>query len=199
MLVAVDDFAVYLETTFTSAQEAKAEILLPNVQGVVQRYCNLVQLEQIEDDEITLKGSYSAAFTLPRGPVTAVSEVTVDATVVTDYDLVGDVLIRTGMDDQVSELRRPRGIHWAGPDIVLGVTYTHGFATGSTPAEVLAVIYDLAAGAWANPTSLRSHSQTIDGYSDSVTYIGGRSTGLTADHKESLAAFHRSNRSADIG
>lgn len=197
MLIDAEDFAIYMGVTFTSAEETRAELLLTNVQGVVQRYCNLVQLEEIEDDEIVLRGSYSAAIILPRGPVTAVSEVTVDAAVVTDYDVVGDTIIRTGMDDQVSELRRPRGIHWGGSDIVLGVTYTHGFAT--PPAEVLSVIYDLAAGAWANPTSVRSHSQTIDGYSDSKTYIGGRAASLTDDHKATLSDYHRSTRSADIG
>lgn len=199
MLVEAEDLATYLGETFTTAFEARAELILPNAQGAVQRYCNLSWLEEIEADEITMKGSYSATILLPRGPVSEVSEVTVDGSVVSDYDVVLDKLVRTGMDDAVSELRRPRGIHWGGSEVVLGITYTHGLS--DAPAEVLSVIYDLAAGMWANPTSVVSHSQTIDGYSDSKTYAHNaqRSVSLTDDHKATLRDFHRASGSADIG
>ena len=159
MLITADDLADYLGETNTDAFETKANIIIPAAQGSVQRYCNLVQLEEIEDDVITMAGSYSAAITLPRGPVSSVSAITIDGFAVSDWDLVEDTLIRTGMDDQISSINRPRGLHWGGPDVIVAVTYTHGLST--PPPEVLGVIYDIATRAWANPVGVRS--QSIEG------------------------------------
>lgn len=193
LLITGLEIETHLGATFTVVDEQRAEQLAAAVGGVIQAYCNRVQLTQVVDDEITLKGSYSYRLDLPLGPVTSVSSVTVDGYATTAYDLVKDTLVRSGFDDQ-PPFRYPSVPHWGGPDVEVAVTYTHGLT--SVPERVRAVAFDLAARVYANPTSVRS--QSIDGYS--VTYAGALSgssaLSLTDEQMRTLRPWHISNRSA---
>lgn len=156
--------------------------------GVIAGWCNLVALEQIEDDEIVMPGAYGPVLHLPGGPVASVSEVSVDGTTVSDYWLVKDDLRRGragGVD--VPPLRLAGS--WVGPDVEVAITYTHGFAT--VPADIQAVAIAMTARAWANPAGARQ--QTIDGYS--VTWQNGI---LTPEDKLALRKYHRSAHAADV-
>lgn len=187
-LITTDEASTFLQLTDPDLDRLGQAIT--RVSSRVQRYCNRVSLTQVEDDEITMAGSYSYELPLPKGPVTEVSAVTVDGSSVSDWDLVKDKLIRSSLDD-ASPFVTPTTPHWGGPHVVVAVTYTHGFAT--VPDEVKDVCFDLLAMAWHNPTGVRS--QAIDGYS--VTFGGTR--GSDVDPLTRLAGWHRSSGSVRLG
>jgi hypothetical protein len=159
----------------------------------VQRYCNRVGLVRVDDDQITLRGSYGPELALPLGPVHEVTAVAVEGQAVDGWELVKDILLRTGQDDIDYPLGHPfrRVGHWGGNDVEVAVTYSHGDAA---PDEAKGVCLDLAARVWSNPSGARSFS--IDGYS--AAWSTGSTSGLTDDDKATLAAWHRSSATADI-
>ena len=114
-LITAADLERHLGATFTADQELRAAQIVTRVSGRIQRYCNRVQLTQVTDDELTLRGSYSYELALPGGPVTSVASVTVDGTAVTTYDLVGDSLVRTSIEN-TAPFRVPTVPHWGGTD-----------------------------------------------------------------------------------
>lgn len=186
MLVTFEQLEAKLRKSLDPIQ-AEQEIDLAS--GVVAEWCNLVSLELLEDDEITLPGVYGNVLPLPGGPVVSVSAVTVDTTAVSDYWLVKNSLHRG---------RNIGGVHtpmlgdfetWGGPEVEVAVTYTHGLA--AVPMGVQAVVLDMAARAWSNPSGARQ--QSIDGYA--VTWPNGL---LTPQNKDALRRYHRTSRTADI-
>lgn len=187
-LITYDEACTFLQVTSPDIDRLLQAIT--RVSSRVQRYCNLVSLTEIEDDEITLVGSYSYELKLPKGPVSEVSEVTVDGSSVSDWDLVKDTLVRSSIDD-ASPFLTPTTPHWGGPHVEVAVTYTHGFAT--VPDEAKDVCFDLLAMIWHNPAGVRS--QAIDGYS--VTFGGAR--GSDVDPLARLSGWHRSSGSARTG
>jgi hypothetical protein len=194
-LIEPDELATYLGVTI---DEDQAELIIANAGGILQRFCDKVQLEQVVDDEITLRGSYSYELRLPRGPVSEVSEVAVNGVTVDDWRLVKDRLIRTGID--TGPFTRPTTPHWGGPDVEISVIYTHGLETA--PADVRAVCFDLCARARENPTGVRSRQSSIDGYERAVVYAGDGSDistamALNAAQKAALADYHTSSYSVD--
>lgn len=188
MFIGVSDLEVELGVTFSVDEMARANSLITRISGRIQRYCNLVGLAQIEDDEIVLQGTYSASLRLPKPPVQSVSAVTVDGVAVSDYELAKNTLIRTrGASVQQSNLPPlPAVGHWGGPDVEVGVTYTHGLT--ETPPEIVDACTSLAIRAWSNPTAARS--LTIDGYSAAWS---DNSIALPSDVREDLKGWHRSS------
>lgn len=192
MLVTTDELATLLGVTFTPEQEARATQIITTAGGRVQRYCNLVGLERIENHTITMPGSYGPELTLPRPPIVSVSEVLVDGQAVDGWTVVADTLVRTGQADADYPLARPfRHLgHWGGTSVEVQVTYTHGLA--EVPPDAKAVCLDLCARVWSNPAGARSFS--IDGYS--AAWGVGATSGLTDDDRDTLKAWHRSSRTA---
>lgn len=187
MIVTVTQLENRLRKTLDSGQ-ATQELTL--AQAVVADHCNLVTLEQVEDDEVTLHGVYGPVLRIPGGPVESVSEVTIDGAAVSNYWLVKDDLWR-GRNVDGLEVPLPGDLTtWVGPSVEVVVTCTHGFATGECPAAIQAVILGMAARTWSNPAGTRQ--QTIDGYS--ATWANGV---LTSEDERALRRYHRSAYSAD--
>lgn len=194
MLVTEAELAVHLGmTTFTPEETARATQIITHASGVVQRYCNLVGLVQVPNDEITLRGVYGPELVLPRPPVESVASVEIDGVAVSDWELVKGRLVRTGPTDVGYPLEVPYRVHghWGGTSVEVAVTYTHGLAV--VPDEAASVCLDLSARRWSNPTGARSFS--IDGYSASW---GSGANGLTDDEKAALSTWHRSAHTADL-
>lgn len=187
MIVTVAQLESRLRKTLDDNQ-ATQELTL--AQGVVADYCNLVTLEQVEDDEVTLHGVYGPVLRLPGGPVSDVSEVTIDGAAVSNYWLVKDDLWRGRNVDGIETPLPGDLTTWVGPSVEVVVTHTHGFAAGACPAGIQAVILGMAARTWSNPAGTRQ--QTIDGYS--VTWPNGV---LTPEDERALRKYHRHAYSAD--
>lgn len=187
-LATVEEFASYLETTFTTEQETRAALLLDLAGGLVEGWCNKVSFAVITDDEVDLTGTWSSVIELPGQPVDSVAAVEIDGVAVTDYTLVRGSLHR-GETDGWNPYNKSRMGHWGGPDALVHIVYTHGFT--EVPWDAKAVTLEVAARAHVNPSGVRSES--IDGYS--VTFAGGgRSSSvvvLTDDDKRSLGRYRR--------
>lgn len=170
LLASAADLATQLRTTFTVTQTAQAEALLTSVSDLVAAWCNRVSFDEVEDDDVVLTGTWQTELVLPLGPITDVTAVEVDGTVVatTDYELVGDVLHRSA--------------GWGGRDVSVSVTYTHGFA--EVPGDVRAVVLDRATRRWPNPEQMRA--KNLDGVA--LTYLVD-SGGLTDAERRSLRHY----------
>lgn len=191
-LITADELAEALGVTFTATDTARANSLITRISGRLQRYCNLVGLTEVTDDEITLPGVYGTDLILPKPPVSSVSSVSVDGTTVTDFELVKNRLVRTYRPNADYPLGHPFRLinHWGGPDVEVAVTYTHGLST--VPDAVKDAAMEMATKAWGNPSAALSLS--IDGYSARWSDGGP----LTKDIKGDLKTWHRSNGSVDV-
>lgn len=194
MLITTDQLEIRLGVSFTDTQLIQAEQAIEMESAVIAAYCNLVSLVRVEDDEISLRGSYSYELALPMGPVVDVTSVTVDGFPAVDFDVVRDVLIRTDISpEQYVPFRHPQTPHWGGTDALVEIVYTHGFA--SVPVAAQNACLANAARSMGNPSGVRRTS--IDNYEvDWGTDPGG---GLSAGQMQALKRFHRSSRSANTG
>lgn len=187
-LATTEEFASYLETTFTAEQETRAALLLNLAGGLVEGWCNKVSFAVVPDDEIDLTGTWSSVLELPGQPVDSVASVEIDGIEVTDYTLVRGSLHR-GETGGWNPYNKSRLGHWGGPAALVQVTYTHGF--DEVPWDAKAVCLSMAARSFDNPAGVRSES--IDGYS--VTFgVGGSGSSLvvlTDDDKRALARYRK--------
>ncbi len=146
--------AVELETllgvSFDSDDEVRADLLLDLVEAEVQGVVHY-GLTEVADDVVELEGNWTGALQLPRGPVSAVSAVEVDGTVVTDWTLVGDRLLRRRATDASTSG------WWAGPDVAVEVTYSHGYPSSHWRVQAARpVVLRAAIRAWSNPEMRQS-------------------------------------------
>lgn len=131
----VDDLAVLLGETFDATRSAQAELALEMASTAIRAWTRQT-IDLVEDDTIVFAGVWDTDLTLPERPVIEVTEVTVDGTAVTDWELVG------------WSLRREWG-GWGGPAVLISVTYTHGYE--SVPAWARSVCLQAAARFVINP------------------------------------------------
>lgn len=138
------DLASLLDLTFDVDDNTRATLLIELVQSEAQGNCHY-GFEQTTDT-VELPGTWDSELLLPQGPVDSVSAVTIDGDDVTDYKLVGDLLVRRRDTEEVTYG------WWAGPHVVVAVTYTHGYTSTHRRAQTArAVVLRAAARAWANP------------------------------------------------
>lgn len=131
----VDDLAVLLGETFDATRTAQGELALELASTAIRAWTGQI-IDLVEDDTIVVDGVWDADLVLPQRPVIEVTELNVDGTADTDWELVG------------SSLRRTTG-GWGGPAVSVEVTYTHG--NESVPAAVRSVCLQAAARFMINP------------------------------------------------
>lgn len=109
----------------------------------------------------SVDGTANYRIYLPRSPVTAVSEVRINGTVITDYTVVGNVLYRLiGL-----------GFQWAFPPDVIEVDYTYGETV--VPDLVKGVVLETAGAIYSSP-DITIAAEQIDDYSvKNATNAGG--------------------------
>lgn len=141
------DLSDYLGTGFeTAPQTLQAELALRIATSVVQSRTG--QNFLAGSSTVTVGAPRGPWLSLPQRPVTAVAEVSINGTQVTDYTAVGSRLFRY-QGWAVSYFAAP----------VVTVTYSHG---GTVPDLVLGAVLAVAADIYENPTGLSSES--IDDY-----------------------------------
>ena len=156
----LEDLADLIGTTTVPPE--RAQLILDMATAAVINAAE-VPIVQVVDDEAVLDGNGSDRILLPNWPVTAVTAVTVDGTVL-DPDL--------WRWSRHGELRRPGG-RWPSLPRAVTVTYTHGYPPDQIPAELAAVVLQVAARTVSNPQRLNSFGdgQVTAGY-------GGGGTGV---------------------
>lgn len=159
MLVTTDQFDIFLNRIDDPLDPDVSASRIRVASGLIGGFCNRVSFERIEDDEITVPGTFDARLELPGAPVEDVTAVTIDGVATSAWNLVGNALVRDG---STLDVPRPhRG--WGGPGVSVGVTLTHGYPEGEAPEDVQGSCLLIAAMIHANPTLARQLS--IDGYS----------------------------------
>lgn len=155
---------------------ARLQALLGMASSIMRAYCDQT-LSAVDDDEITLYPTASTFLSLPERPVTAVSQVLVNAVPVTAYYVVPRG-IRSG------SVASPGSTWTSGAT----VTYSHGYAETDPEFGVFrAVCIDVAARAFTH--NVNSTSVALGGVLESAGYVP--EVFLTQGEKETLRQFRR--------
>lgn len=164
-----DDLSDYLGEELTGSRLVQAQVLLELATARIQSYVRQ-HIELVENDAMTLPGTYDWDLELPQRPVVEVSAITIDGQAVPSdsYRLSGSTLVRAG--------------GWGGPAAVVGITYSHGY--DPIPGDVKAVCLQLAVETLDNPQGVRQEG--IGSYT--VTYGNG---GATSEVLETLCRYRR--------
>ena len=170
---------------------SRATVVLDAATGAIQGWTRQT-ISEVAGDAVELRGTWKPVLELPERPVTAVTSVSVDGvaqTVDDDYVVVRNELRRPeGWDSQLRfSVFGPEG--WGGPDVVVAVTYTHGFAT--VPDDVKGVCLQLAGRMYLNPEA--AAMKVIDGH---TFQYGLDFLALTDGEKATLRKYRRTSRAA---
>lgn len=181
-----DELLVFLgrEDPWSDAELAQVEQLLDLVTAEIQAEIG----QTIEDGTTTvsLAGSWSRDLELPERPITAVTSVSLNGSVLPtgSWDWNGLRTIRYGVTfegttgDWIDVDVIPyhgatwfdSGLRWGGPTSVISVTYTHG---GTVPNDLKLITLRVAARSMASPSG-DIRSEALGAYS--VTYAAGTAT-----------------------
>lgn len=164
----------------TPVDSAAADLALASASAVIRRWTRQT-ITRVTGDVVQLRAADCDALVLPQRPVVSVSEVKVQALVLTDWVLSGDRLLRTG-----GWRHLPGTSSYPDPGIV-HVTYTHGW--DEIPDDVRAVCLDLASATLANPSMLRQEG--IDDYTRTFAAESLGLGGLSDSHKAMLGDYRR--------
>jgi len=192
-LATVDDLATYLGVDEIS-NEDQAELLLDIASSTIRDETGQ-QLTLVDDDEITMRGSWTRELWLPQRPVTDVASITIDGALiagtaykwtsegrVTWYPGLGGRAAFDGPDWQEAG-------HWGGDSVLVGVVYSHGYE--EIPANVKGICLELSKRAIRAPGSGEIASESLGAYS--VTYSRDAAQTLTTGEKHRLRAYKRKN------
>jgi len=164
----------------TTVPPERAQLILTMATSAVINAAE-VPIIQVVDDQAVVDGNGSDRLLLPNWPVTAVTDVTVDGTVL-DPD--------QWRWSRYGELRRTGG-RWPLLPRAVTVTYTHGYPPEEIPAELVSVVLQVAARTVSNPQRLNSFGdgQVTAGY-------GGGGTGVQVIelYASEVAMVHRALR-----
>lgn len=157
----LDDLNAVLGETI---DETRGELALDLASGAIRSWTRQT-LDLVEDDTLTVPGSWDTNLTLPERPVVDITSVTVDAEELEadSWRLDGDALYRLS--------------RWGGPDVTVEVVYTHGYEI--IPDDIRGFCLRLAARWLTNPQGLRTES--IGTYS---VGFGGDITGALVAESE---------------
>lgn len=177
------DLAELLGETFDATRTAQANAALELASATIQGWTRQT-IELVAGDTVTLRGTWDEELVLPQRPVVAVTAVSVDGTALTadDWRLWGSSLVRVGYGN------------WAGPDVAVAVTYSHGWAV--IPDVIRAVTMQIAVRLMANPGLVQAES--IGTYSVTYGSEAGGGGALTIDEQALLGPFRRRTATVPI-
>lgn len=177
LFATASELADRLGVSLSESEESRAKGLLELASSLIQQEAGQ-EIEQVEDDELTRRGTESARILLPERPVKSVSKVVLDGEEIEEEDewyVEGDELVR-----EVGG--------WGQPDEVLVITYTHGYEAVPDIAKVICL--EAVVRAWINPGSVLSEEYG----SERVAYSQGTPRGLLLseiERRDIRQAFRR--------
>jgi hypothetical protein len=186
-LATAAELRTYLDLEAGELTDARAELILAGVSGLVRDWCNQL-LTSVDDDVVHLSGKGATTLLLPETPVVAVTSVAEDP--------AGENTALAGPDDDspVYEwdddgiLTRIDGGVWRRRARWYVVTYDHGFADDSDELErIKQVVLRVAARAVVNPEGLTQEG--AEGYSASYGADTSRLASLSPADRADLARY----------
>lgn len=168
----------------------RAQLMLDLATAAIQRYARQT-FALVEDDTLTLRGSWGDTLWLPQRPVVAVTSITVDGILApaTTYTWTTDGKVTLDTDPSwIVNLAETNDGYWGGDDVLVVVVYDHG---QDVPDDVKGICLGVAARLIGNAASAGIVQETIGAYS--VTYDRAAQVALTDDEKTALTPFRRSS------
>ena len=212
-LAITDDVAAILGRALTAPEITYATRLLAMASGIVRRYTRQ-DLTLVTGDVITVPGTWGHTIMLPQRPVTAITSVVINGAnpAYASWKLIDDELsILTGsfQPDYGSSLwggtglwgpagsyigPQATGASWQGPQAVVTITYSHGYAT--IPDDIANEVAGMAALQMSSPVGI--DKEVVGGYQAvyAKSPVGGMS--LTAESKSVLNFYRKRNASVSI-
>lgn len=193
-LATVEELADYMGVE-SIANTDQADLLLAIASGVVRDEVGQY-FEQVVDDEFELRGTWQRELWLPQRPVTAVSELAVDGSLIeaSAYKATqeGRVTWYPGLGGGLA-LDAPEWVrrgHWGGPDVLVSGKYTHGYP--QIPDNVKGVVLEHAVRAIKHPDAGTVQSKTTGPYT--ITYsTAAAQGGLNSVQQRRLRKYKRKN------
>jgi len=177
-----------------TASADRVDRLLERAEAIVAGDMPGFTFGPVVDGEVTIDPDGDDLLVLPYYPVTGITSITVDGVAIAadgyTFDTLGNVRRRLGgviadADDSGLTYRWPdRGV-----DIV--VTYSYGVASASPPAEVTAVVAELAAGRIVNPSQVAQESLGDRSIAYGAVADGANSDGLSKSQRHRLRHWRR--------
>lgn len=179
-LATTEDLQARLGIEFTAAEHVRARELLELSSALIRREAGQ-HISLVEDDVLTIRGTDTQRLRLPERPVGDVTSVTLDGTVIDalGYYVSGDELVRFGWGS--TAFGSPL---FGYPSQELVITYTHGYAAGDIPGEVVAICLEAVVRVWVNPGAVVSESIGSVQTTYSVSAVPGLM--LTEDERQAL-------------
>lgn len=197
----LEDVATYLAVDESTLDADQVELLLDIASNAIRDEAGGQVIEQVTDDQIELRGVWAPDLWLPQFPVTAVDSIAVDGNelAATSYRFSSDgrVTRYPGAGINEAPLDGPDGTgpcHWGGPDLLVAVTYTHGYE--EIPPSVKGICLDLVKRAIRTPDAGAIIQETVASYS--VSYSREAASTLTKGERRRLRAYKRKNRSVTL-
>lgn len=195
-----EDVATYLGVDGATLEEDQVELLLDIASGAIRDEAGGQFIEEVADDAIELRGVWAPELWLPQFPVTAIESITVDGNLIpaTNYRFSrdGKVTWYPGYNPGPA-LDGPdwaTGTHWGGPDVLIAVTYTHGYE--EIPPSVKGICLELVKRAIRTPDAGAVIQETVASYS--VSYSREAAATLTKGERRRLRSYKRKNRSVTL-
>lgn len=197
-----------LEAVIGPLPDATAAMALRRASARVRRYTGQT-LTLVENDEVVIPGGARLLY-LPQKP--AVVDDQHPLTVIELFTMTNEEFpALEGRDYTRIGIELTRGQQWWEPTRLMGwprmrpqgiwadrvrLTYSHGYADGDLPDDILDIVLDLAAMNCSNPQGLRQES--IDDYSRTFAAetIGGAQ--LSDDQKEALEPYRVGGNSFSV-
>lgn len=195
------DVATYLGVEEATLDENQVDLLLEIATGAIRDECGGQVIEQVAGDAIEIRGVWAPELWLPQFPVTAIASIAIDGNEVDDtgwrFSRDGMVTRYPGAGIAAPPLDGPDWVgrsHWGGPDVLVAVTYTHGYA--QIPTSVKGICLDLVKRAIRAPDAGAVIQETVASYS--VSYSREAASTLTKGERRRLRAYKRKNRSVPL-
>ncbi|MFF1633969.1 hypothetical protein [Leifsonia sp. NPDC058248] len=214
-LAAPSDVGVLLGRDLSAAEEATALALLVSASAKARNYMRQ-DITAVADDVITLAGNWGPRIVLPQRPVTAVTSVTVNGTLLKPdayhWDRFGNVDVlsgaampdsSTGSTGKMSNLWGPAGSthmtyssgpSWSGPASAVVITYDHGFDT--VPAEIADEVAGMVAAQMSVPIGVMN--EQIGGYKVAYVRSPGGSMTVTEAAKDVFNRYRKRVASTSV-
>ena len=175
-----------------TASTDRVNRLIERAEGIVAGELPGFVFGAVVDAEVTIDPDGDDFLELPFYPVTGITSVTVNgaALAATDYtfDTLGFVRRRV---TSVADPSTDTGLTYRWPDrgVDIVVTYSYGVASATPPAEVVAVVAELAAGRIVNPS--QAAQESLGDRSISFGSGGATGDGLNDDQRRRLRHWRR--------
>lgn len=140
--------------------------------------------DYVEDDTITLPGTWDADLWLPQRPVVDVSAVAVDGLALSDYSWLPNGRLSRGLVPSGPQYAQA----WGGPLSTITVTNSHGYAT--VPGDIRRICLQVASRLIENPAAVQA--EQIGNYSVTYTRRDTERGSLTPDEQRALRRYRSS-------